>query len=72
MRNLSHQIPTTYVESNIIPYFIKEETGLGRLCKQLSLLDRNPCIFFTTEPKPGDCLECNSKFRMAMAFLTYF
>lgn len=57
MHNLSHQILTTCMESDIIPYFTNEETGSGRLCKQQGLLDFNTCTFFTMEPKPGDCLE---------------
>lgn len=29
-------------------------------------------VFLTVEPKPGDCLEYNSKFHTVMAFLTDF
>lgn len=49
--NLSHQILTTCIESNIIPYFTNEETGSGRLYKQLSLLDFNICTFFNHRAK---------------------
>lgn len=57
LHKLSHQILTTSMESNIIPYFTNEETGSGSLCKQRNLLHFNTCTFFTMEPKPDNCSE---------------
>lgn len=57
LHKLSHQILTTSMESNIIPYFTNEGTGSGSLCKQRNLLHFNTCTFFTMEPKPDNCSE---------------